>query len=289
MKSFTTIITLLLSASIASSFTIRSSKYALSRREAETAVEIVNTPLTERFDETLLSYLEKRRGGGGTGGSRGGSSSGSSSSGSSGSSSGSRGSGNTGTARLVTQLIACVKLSDGHSSSSSARPSYGGGRYYGGGATTAYRSGGRSPLGIAPYAIAGVGLGIFPGIWLAGAYGYNFHNPYRFHNASNSTANNESLPVTCLCQKYSACGCDDNGNTTYIDDLLGNGSIADQNSTLVHVGNVNGTKTVVLNGTLPNGTDDSSSDDTSGATQQTILELSGFWAVGAVVIATVFI
>ncbi|KAG6995706.1 hypothetical protein G7Y79_00043g079900 [Physcia stellaris] len=270
MKSFAIITTLLLSVSITSSFTIRSSKFALSRREAETAVEIVNTPLTERFDETLLNYLEKRRGGGGPGGSRGGGSSGSSSSGSSGSSSGSRGSGNTGTA----------------SSSSSARPSYGGGRYYGGGATTAYRSGGRSPLGIAPYAIAGVGLGIFPGLWLAGAYGYNFHNPYRFHNASNSTANNESLPVTCLCQKYSACGCDDNGNTTYIDDLLGNGSIADQNSTLVHVGNVNGTKTVVINGTLPNGTDDSVS---SGTTQQTVLELSGFWAVGAVVIATVFI
>lgn len=283
MKSFAKIITLLLSASIASSFTIRSSKYALSRREAETTVEIVNTPLTERFDESLLSYLEKRRGGGAN---RGGGSSGSSSSGSSGSSSGSRGSGNTGTARLVTQLINDVKLSDSHSSSSSARPSYGGGRYYGGGATTAYRSGGRSPLGIAPYAIAGVGLGIFPGLWLAGAYGYNFHNPYRFHNASNSTANNESLPVTCLCQKYSACGCDDNGNTTYIDDLLGNGSIADQNSTLVHVGDVNGTKTVVLNGTLPNGTDDSVS---SGTTQQTVLELSGFWAVGAVVIATVFI
>lgn len=288
MKSFAPIISLLLSASIASSFTIRSSKYALSQREAETMVDIVNTPLTERFDESLLSYLEKRRGGGRSGGSSGSSSSGSSgsSSGSSGSSSGSRGSGNTGTARLVTQLVNYMKLSDSHSSSSSASPSYGGGRYYGGGATTAYRSGGRSPLGIAPYAIAGVGLGIFPGIWLAGAYGYNFHNPYRFHNGSNSTANNESLPVTCLCQKYSACGCDDNGNTTYIDDLLGNGSIADQNSTLVHVGNVNGTKTVVLNGTLPNGTDDSSS---SGATQQTILELSGFWAVGAVVLATVFI
>lgn len=92
--------------------------------------------------------------------------------------------------------------------------------------------------------------------------------------------------MTCLCQEYQACGCDDNGNTTYIDDLLGNGSTSDQNSTLVHVGNVNGTKTVVINGTLPNGTDDSSS--TSAAMRQSVLEMSGFWVVGAVVLATVF-
>ena len=176
-----------------------------------------------------------------------------------------------------------------NSSSSISTPSYGGGRYYGGGATTAYKSGGRSPLGLAPYAIGIGALGIFPGIWLAGAYAYNFNHPYYFHNATNTTnpRNNESLPVTCLCQQYQACGCDDNGNTTYIDDLLGNGSTAAQNSTLVHVGNVNGTKTVVLNGTLPNGTDDSDSS-TSGALRQSVVEMSGFWVVGAVVLATVF-
>ena len=185
-------------------------------------------------------------------------------------------------------LVLYVPCHNVNSSSSIATPSYGGGRYYGGGATTAYKSGGRSPLGLAPYALGGAALGIFPGIWLAGAYGYNFNHPYHFHNATNTTnpRNNESLPVTCLCQKYQACGCDDNGNTTYIDDLLGNGSTSDQNSTLVRVSNVNGTKTVVLNGTLPNGTDDSSS--TSGGMRQSVLEMSGFWVVGAVVLATVF-
>lgn len=103
--------------------------------------------------------------------------------------------------------------------------------------------------------------------------------------------------MTCLCQEYSACGCDDNANTTYLDTLVGNGSAADMNSTLAHIGNVNGTKTLVLNGTLPNGTDDTSSDtdnasdtgDTSGAARQKLLEYSGFWVVGAIVGATVWL
>lgn len=292
MKLFSLAATFLLGTSLASCFTLRSSRYAFIPHEATTEAELATTPLTERFDESLLSYLEKRRGGGGrSGGSSGSSSSSSSGSGSSGGRSGSGSSGgsrNTGTARLVIPRVAYVPGHNVNSSSSIATPSYGGGRYYGGGATTAYKSGGRSPLGLAPYAIGVATLGIFPGLWLAGAYGYNFNHPYYFHNATNTTdrRNNESLPVTCLCQKYQACGCDDNGNTTYIDELLGNGSTSDQNSTLVHVGNVNGSKTVVINGTLPNGTDDSSS--TSGAMRQTVLELSGFWVVSAVVLATVF-
>lgn len=105
--------------------------------------------------------------------------------------------------------------------------------------------------------------------------------------------------MTCLCQMYSACGCDDNSNSTYLDSVLGNGSLADQNSSLVNVGPVNGTKTVVLNGTLPNGTDttaDNSTNnatDTSGATsaavRQSVLENSGFWVVGGIVGATVWL
>lgn len=74
---------------------------------------------------------------------------------------------------------------------------------------------------------------------------------------------------------------------------MGNGSAADENSTLVHVGNVNGTKTLIINGTLPNGTngteDSSTSSTTSGATRQDLLEFSGFWLVGAIVGATVWL
>ena len=75
---------------------------------------------------------------------------------------------------------------------------------------------------------------------------------------------------------------------------MGNGSAADENSTLIHVGDVNGTKTLILNGTLPNGTEDvstpsSTGSTTSGATRQDLLEYSGFWLVGAIVGAMVWL
>ncbi|MCJ1430333.1 hypothetical protein MMC29_008251, partial [Sticta canariensis] len=175
------------------------------------------------------------------------------------------------------------------SDTSSASPSYGGGKYFGGGATSAYRAGGRSPgANIAPlYFLAAAS--IFPGVWLYGAYQYNYDHPYHYHNRTSNS--NDTLPVTCLCEKYSACGCDDNNNSTYLDTILGDGTPGSQNSSLVHVGDVNGTKTIVLNGTLPNGTDTTGNDtDTtssaSHASKRLLLEMSGFWVVGALVGAT---
>ena len=172
-------------------------------------------------------------------------------------------------------------------------PSYGGGRYYAGGATSSYRSGGRSPGGILPFALAGAALGIFPGLWLYGAYEYNYDHGYSYHNRTNTSepqGQNETIPVTCLCQMYSACGCDNNSNTTYLDSLVGNGSAADENNTLIHIGLVNGTKTLIINGTLPNGTNDTTSTTSgAGAARQTLLEYSGFWLVSAIVGATVWL
>ncbi|MCJ1246962.1 hypothetical protein MMC30_004173 [Trapelia coarctata] len=229
--------------------------------------------IIDRRNEEIYSELEKRRGGGGGGGRGGGSSSGGSSGGSSrgGSSSGGS-SGSSGS-------------SGGRSTSStSSSPSYGGGRYYGGGSTSAYTAGARSPLGVAPFFIGGAALGFFPGLWLYGAYAYPYSHPYNFRN---TTANqNQSLPVECVCAQYSACGCDDNSNSTYIDDLIGNGSLADMDDTLVRVTVVNGTKTLVINGTLPNGTDGATS--AAHSSTRTWAENSGFWVVGAVVGLTVW-
>ena len=175
------------------------------------------------------------------------------------------------------------------SSSSAIAPSYGGGRYYGGGSATAYRAGGRSPSGIVPFALLGAGLIIFPGLWLYGAYAYNYDHSYTFHNATSNR--NQTLPVTCLCEQYSACGCDNNDNTTYLNSVVGDGTPSTENSSLVHIGDVNGTKTIVLNGTLPNGTDNSTTSDsttTSGAVR-TMVENSGYWVAGAIVGATVWL
>ena len=90
---------------------------------------------------------------------------------------------------------------------------------------------------------------------------------------------------------YSACGCDDNGNSTFLDSLVGNGSYQGLNKSQINVANVNGTRTIVLNGTLPNGTDTDAATPTSSASpspssgvlRRNILESSGYWALGGIV------
>ena len=170
---------------------------------------------------------------------------------------------------------------------------YGGGRYYGGGARTPYGAGGRSPLGLTPFLLPIAALSIFPGLWLYGAYAYNFNNPYYYRNdTSNETV---PLPVSCLCEQYSSCGCDDNNDNEYLTSVLPNGTAESAlNKTLVQIQNVNGTRTVVLNGTLPNGTtapDGSSSMSGSASSlpnfKQVVLETAGLWVMGLTVFATV--
>ena len=75
---------------------------------------------------------------------------------------------------------------------------------------------------------------------------------------------------------------------------MGDGS--DQNSSTARITNVNGTKTLVLNGTLPNGTDNSTNGTTTDPSasaafgmRQMVLEGGGFWLMGAVVGATVWL
>lgn len=112
--------------------------------------------------------------------------------------------------------------------------------------------------------------------------------------------------MTCLCEQYSTCGCDDANNSTFLDGIIGDGILANLNKSLVNVGNVNGTKTIVLNGTLPNDTvaDDAAVPTTtvngasgtiatsvpsqSAANKRFLLETSGFWLLGAIVAATVW-
>ncbi len=104
--------------------------------------------------------------------------------------------------------------------------------------------------------------------------------------------------MQCLCEQYSACGCDDNDNSTFLDSLVGNGSAADMNSSLVQIAPVNGTKTLILNGTLPNDTtgdgvqtDSGSGNAISGASgfKQALLENSGYWLMVATVGSTVWL
>lgn len=184
------------------------------------------------------------------------------------------------------------------------QPSFGGGRFYGGGATAPYSSGGRSPLGITPFLIGGAALALLPALWLAGAYSYPYHHPYTFHNrtapanSTNSTATHErrdlwerqdasgadqTKPVTCLCAPYQECGCDDSGDTTFLDSIIGDGTYASLNHSLVDVYDINSTSTIVLNGTLPNGTTVSGGTEDANAAggMRGLVEASGSWVVVA--------
>lgn len=77
---------------------------------------------------------------------------------------------------------------------------------------------------------------------------------YTFYNATATPPANQTKPIDCLCAKYAECGCDDNTDKTYLDGLIGNGSYAALNKTLVNVAQDDGRSTIIVNGTLPNGT-----------------------------------
>jgi len=260
------------------------------------ALENQETPSLKTRDAFSLAWGEvqdlwKRKGGGGGGGKGSGSSSSSSSSSGSSSGSGSSGSRPAGSSS---------SSSGGKTSTGSGvTPSYGG-RYYSGGASVPYTSGSRTPSGLLPVAILGVGaLAIFPGLWANPAYIYPYSHPYTFYNASSSQ--NETKPVDCLCEQYQVCGCDDNNNATFLNDLVGNGSYAAQDDS-INVADYNGTSTILINGTLANGTtaadassstsnSSTSSSSTSSSASHTIpsssitriLETSGYWVMAVLV------
>jgi hypothetical protein len=231
------------------------------------------------LDPRSWSTLIKRKGGGG------GRSSGGSSSSSGGSRSGSSSSGSSGSSSRSSTSGGATR------SGSGARPAYG--AYYGGGAKVPYTAGGRSPTrGVSPAFLPIAAFAFFPGLWLYGSlYAYPFSTPYYYRNANNQ---NQTIEITCLCQENSVCGCDDNGNTTYVQQVIGDGTDQPKNSSLVVVlpPLANGTQRAYINGTLPNGTTaaDPNAEDvgiTSSAVKAIMTNYSGYWLMAATVAATV--
>jgi hypothetical protein len=230
--------------------------------------------LSIRSNSDIANTLEKRKGGGGGG--RGGGGSGSSSGSSSGGRSGSSGSTSS-------------SGSSGSSSGGGGGRGYGGGNYYAGGASTPYRSGGRSPGGIAPFVLGGAALGIGAyALYGAGAYAYPYAHPYYFHNRTEQAVNqtytidsNSSIPVQCVCTKDSNCGCEDQTDDSYISSIIGNGSASDMDPSVARVANVNGTDTLIINGTIPAGA-------TSAAASLRVPEVAGMWMIAAGVGAFVY-
>ncbi|KAG2419832.1 hypothetical protein HFD88_004629 [Aspergillus terreus] len=238
---------------------------------AVTSLSVPRSDLTLRDDLSHVNDLEKRRGGGGRGGGGGGSSSSGGGSGGRTGSGGSSGSSSSSSNRGGTSR-----------SGSGRQPTYAGGTSYAGGAAAPYAAGGRSPRGIFPFLLPIGALAFFPGIWLYGAYAYPYSHHYNYTN--DTSKQNESLPVVCLCQEYSECGCDENNNGTFYQDLF-NGTVP-KNSSDVRVVNVNGTETIYINGTLPNGT--TLQDPNASSASNHAAEAAGYWMMVAVVVGTVW-
>ncbi|RYP60688.1 hypothetical protein DL771_010419 [Monosporascus sp. 5C6A] len=234
--------------------------------------------------------LWKRKGGGGGGGRGGGSSGSGRGSGSGSSGSGSSGSGSSGGGRGSSGSNTGGRTTTG----SGQRPAYGpGGAFYAGGARVPYRAGASSPGGVAPYLVAGAGLGFLGGTYLAGGafYMYPYRNQYYYHNAT--TDRNETKPVVCACQADGVCGCDDNGDQEYFNSLVGDGSYEGLNRSIVDVvRNETDDRTYIyINGSLPNGT--TAADGTedpyaeypntenpnAGAGLRALVSVAGWWPV----------
>ena len=155
-------------------------------------------------------------------------------------------------------------------------PSYGGGRTYAGGSATSYAAGATSPHGITPSLLGGAALGFVAGsLFPYGAYAYPCTHPYYYLDPN--THHNDSLPVDCFCSPYNPCGCDDTDDQAAIGDMLKNSSVA-------NVTQVNGTRTVFVNGTLPNGTDTS----VGVSLGRGMMDQSGYWNMASIVAAMVW-
>lgn len=257
----------------------------------------------ERIDSNTYTEeqdLYKRRGGGGGGGRGGGSGGGSRGSGSSGGGNrgGSGGGGSGGGGRPPPNARPNSNQGGTSRAGSGPQPNYGGGRYYGGGARRPYAAG-AAIGGLAAFALLPIAaLAFWPGTWYGPAYGYRYgaqnrdDDMYEYYNIT--TDEDEKRSILCACQDDQVCGCEPNDEL--MEELIGNGSYAALNKTIINVGSENGTDYFLLNGTLPKGTtledpdaDEQSDDDDAGAGYKALLEALGFWPATAAVACAVFL
>ncbi|KAG6002344.1 hypothetical protein E4U21_003162 [Claviceps maximensis] len=239
--------------------------------------------------------LFKRKGGGGGGGRGGGGGGGGSSGGRSGSSSGGSGSsgssGSFGSGGSRPNTGSSSNFGGTSMGGSGPPRAYGGGSYYGGGAAAPFRSGAspaRSGLGTAAGAgVLAFGAGallFWPGTWHHGANLYPHRDDFSFYNST--THQTERLPVVCGCAQYEECGCEENESA--LKELVGNGTYEALNKSIINVGDYQGRKTLLVNGTLPNGTT-ADGPDSHGSGMTSLTETAGIWSLAAGVLGAVLL
>lgn len=139
---------------------------------------------------------------------------------------------------------------------------------------------GQNVNGMRPYVAPAAALAFFPGLLLLGAYLYHYPN---YNYTDRETHKNRTIPVICFCQEYNDCSCDNN-STAY---QKGFDHGQPTNGSDVQVATVNGTRSIFVNGTVPNVTSAASDASPLNPGQSMVLN-SGYWAMVAVVIGAVW-
>jgi hypothetical protein len=100
-------------------------------------------------------------------------------------------------------------------------------------------------------------------------------------NHNYGPTGNYTMNVVCYCDQYSECGCDDNKNSTYLAEVIGN---PPQNSSIVTIVQNGTNETAYINGTLANGTTAADANASGSA----VLSVGATWPVVLLVAAMVY-
>ncbi|EGU73615.1 hypothetical protein IWW34DRAFT_796722 [Fusarium oxysporum f. sp. albedinis] len=124
-------------------------------------------------------------------------------------------------------------------------------------------------------------------MWLYGAYIYPFTDTCFYRN--ETIDEDEERSVVCGCSWYENCACDDPDSAPYFKEPIGSGSYEALNKSIVDVAEFNGTKTILINGTLPNGTALAGDKDKNSAPARCVVGTFGYWPTVAVILGAAFI
>lgn len=104
---------------------------------------------------------------------------------------------------------------------------------------------------------------------------------------------NETKPVVCVCDPSTPCTCDDNGNQTYFNSVIGDGTYNGLNRSLVTISPNETTNnlTIYINGAVPNGTTAAGgTEDPNAANSMVALaQAAGWWPAATMAFALAFI
>lgn len=91
------------------------------------------------------------------------------------------------------------------------------------------------------------------------------------------------MNVVCYCDEYSVCGCDDNNNSTYLAEVIGD---PPHNSSIVTIVKNGTNETAYINGTLANGT---TSADANASGALALLATQSWAPVAVLVSAMIYV